>query len=165
MAINCFLFLSNNIKGESQDANHLDWIDLQSWQWGMMQSGTTHEGGGAGGGKVDVNDITVSKYVDKSSHDLINRCCSGEHITSGILKVLKAGGAAPVEYLKIDFEDIIISSYNTGGMKDGLDRVSETLTLNFRRFQVTYTFQQQDGTPGPESTAGWEIAENQLWSA
>lgn len=165
MAINSFLFLSNGIKGESQDVNHMDWIDVQAWNWGMTQSGTTHEGGGAGMGKVDVNDITVTKFCDQSTHDLIQRCCSGEHITSGILKVLKAGGAQPVEYLKIDFEDILITSYNTGGMKDGLDRVQETLTLNFRRFFVTYTLQQQDGGAGPESTAGWEIAEGQEWSA
>ena len=165
MSMDCFLFLSNNIKGEAQDAQHLDWIDIQSWNWGMTQSGTTHEGGGAGGGKVLVNDIQVTKYVDRATHDLIQRCCSGEHITSGILKVRKAGGAAPVDYLKIDMEDIIISSYQTGGSKDGLDRVSETLMLNFRRFQITYTFQEQDGTAGPESIAGWEIAENQEWTA
>lgn len=165
MAIDCFLWLDNNIKGESQDAGHIDWIDVLSWNWGMTQSGTTHMGGGAGGGKVNVNDITVTKYVDRATHDLIKRCCSGEHIASGILKVRKAGGAAPVDYLQIDFEDIIISSYQTGGMKDGLDRVQETLMLNFRRFQVTYTFQEQDGTAGPQSIAGWEIAENQEWTA
>lgn len=165
MAIDCFLFLSNGITGESQDSQHTDWIDIQAWNWGMTQSGTTHEGGGAGGGKVAVNDIQVTKYVDRSTHDLVQRCCSGEHITSGILKVRKAGGAAPVDYLKIDMEDILISSYQTGGNKDGLDRVSETLMLNFRRFQITYTFQEQDGTAGPESIAGWEIAENIEWTA
>lgn len=32
-----------------------------------------------------------------------------------------------------------------------------------RRFQVTYTFQEQSGAAGPESMAGWEIAENKTW--
>lgn len=163
MAIDSFLYLDNNILGESQDDKHRDWIDIQSWNWGMLQSGTTHQGGGGGGGKVDVNDITIVKYVDKATHDLISRCCSGEHITSGQLVVRKSGGQAPVDYLKIDMEDIIISSYNTGGSKDGLERVQETLTLNFRRFQVVYTFQEQSGAAGPESMAGWEIAENKSW--
>ncbi|OCX66471.1 Hcp1 family type VI secretion system effector [Thioclava sp. SK-1] len=165
MAIDCFLKLENNIKGESQDAGHIDWIDVLSWNWGMTQSGTTHMGHGGGGGKVDVQDITVSKYVDAATHDLIKRCCSGEHISAGQLVVRKSGGAAPIDYLTIDFEDIMISSYSTGGMKDGLDRVQETLTLNFRRFEVTYTVQEQDGTAGPQSQAGWEIAENVEWSA
>lgn len=165
MAIDCYLKLENNIKGEAQDEKHKEWIDVLSWNWGMTQSGTTHMGHGGGGGKVDVQDITVTKYVDAATHDLIKRCCSGEHISKGQLVVRKSGGSAPVDYLKIDFEDIMISSYATGGMKDGLDRVQETLTLNFRRFMVTYTIQGQDGTAGPESTAGWEIAENKEWSA
>lgn len=163
MAIDSFLFLSNNIKGESQDDTHKDWIDVLSWGWGMSQSGTTHMGMGGGGGKVDVGDITVTKYVDRATHDLISRCCSGEHIDTGQLVVRKSGGQAPVDYLKIDMEKIMITSYQTGGMKDGLDRVQETLTLNFRRFQVTYTMQEENGAAGPESMAGWEIAENKAW--
>lgn len=163
MAIDCFLYLDNNIMGESQDDKHRDWIDILSWSWGMSQSGTTHMGGGGGGGKVDVGNITIQKYVDKATHDLIKRCCSGEHIKTGQLVVRKSGGQAPVDYLKIDMEDIMIASYQTGGSKDGLDRVQENLQLNFRRFQVTYTFQEQSGAAGPESMAGWEIAENKEW--
>ncbi|MBS0123562.1 Hcp family type VI secretion system effector [Thetidibacter halocola] len=165
MAIDCFLKLDNGIKGESQDDKHKEWIDVLSWSWGMSQSGTTHMGMGGGGGKVDVADIALTKYVDAATHDLIKRCCSGEHIKSGQLIVRKAGGSAPVDYLKIDIEDIMITSYQTGGMKDGLDRVQESLTLNFRRFEVTYTMQDAKGGPGPESQAGWEVAENKPWSA
>lgn len=163
MAIDCFLKLENNIVGESQDDKHKDWIDILEWNWEMTQSGTTHMGMGGGGGKVNVEDIYITKYVDKATHDLIKRCCSGEHISKGQLVVRKSGGAAPVDYLKIDLEDIMITSYQTGGSKDGLDRVQEHLTLNFRRFQVTYTLQQEDGLSGPENVAGWEIAENRTW--
>lgn len=163
MAIDCFLYLDNNIVGESQDDKHKEWIDIQSWDWGMSNSGTTHMGGGGGGGKVAVQNINIVKYVDKATHDLIKRCCSGEHIATGQLVVRKSGGAAPVDYLKVDMEDIMITNYQTGGSKDGLDRVQERLELNMRRFQVTYTFQEQDGSAGPESMAGWEIAENIEW--
>ncbi len=165
MAIDCFLKLENNIVGESQDEKHREWIDVLAWNWEMTQSGTTHMGMGGGGGKVNVEDISITKYVDKATHDLIKRCCSGEHITKGQLVVRKSGGSVPVDYLKIDMEDIMITSYQTGGSKDGLDRVQEHLNLNFRRFQVTYTMQERDGSAGPESMAGWEIAENRTWGA
>jgi type VI secretion system secreted protein Hcp len=165
MAIDCFLHLGNNIKGESQDDVHKDWIDILSWSWGMSQSGTTHMGRGGGGGKVLVQDVSVAKYVDASTHDLIKRCCSGEHIKDAELVVRKSGGQAPVDYLKIKMEEVMITNYQTGGSKDGLDRVQENLTLNFRRFEVTYTMQEDDGSAGPESAAGWEIAENTEWTA
>lgn len=166
MAVDIFLHLSNDILGESQDATYAGDIDLQSWSWGMTQSGTTHEGSGGGGGKVNVQDMTVSKYVDVSTHDLIARCASGDHIDDGVLTVRKAGGAGqpPIDYFKIHMENIIVSSYQTGGSKDGLDRVAETLSLNFRKFDVIYTMQNADGTPGPESTAGWDVAASEEWA-
>ena len=159
MAIDCYLKLSNGIKGESQDSAHKDWIDVMSWNWGMMQSGTTHMGGGAGGGKVSVQDINFTKFVDAATHDLIKRCCDGEHIDEGELVVRKAGGSNPLDYMIIKMKTIMITSYQTGGMKDGLDRVQESLTLNFREFTVTYTKQNDKGAPDGESTAGWNIAE------
>ncbi len=165
MAVDIFLKLSNNIKGESQDETHRNEIDVLAWSWGLTQSGTTHLGSGGGGGKVNVGDITLTKYVDLATNDLIKRCTSGEHIESGELFVRKSGGNTPVEYMRIKLENIMITSYQTGGQKDGLDRVQETLTLNFRRFEVLYTLQEESGAAGAETMSGWDIAENREWSA
>ena len=165
MAVDIFLKLSNNIKGESQDDTHRDEIDVLAWNWGLTQSGTTHIGSGGGGGKVNVQDITLTKYVDLATNDLIKRATSGEHIENGELIVRKSGGASPVEYFRIKLENIMITSYNTGGAKDGLDRIQETLTLNFRRFEILYTLQEDSGAPGAETMSGWDIAENKEWSA
>ena len=165
MAVDIFLKLSNNIKGESQDATHADEIDVLAWNWGLSQSGTTHVGSGGGGGKVNVQDISLTKYVDLASNDLIKRCTTGEHIENGELIVRKSGVSAPVEYFRIKMENIMITSYATGGSKDGLDRIQENLTLNFRKFEVAYTLQEGSGAAGAESLAGWDIAKNEEWSA
>ncbi|WP_411840250.1 Hcp family type VI secretion system effector [Paracoccus sp. ME4] len=165
MAVDIFLKLSNNIKGESQDDRHRDEIDVLAWNWGLTQSGTTHLGKGGGGGKVNVQDITLTKYVDLATNDLIKRCTSGEHIETGELIVRKSGGTAPVEYLRIKMQNIMISSYSTGGSKDGLDRIQETLTLNFRKFEVLYTLQEDSGAAGAETMSGWDIAENREWNS
>lgn len=165
MAVDIFLKLSNNIKGKSQDSTHRNEIDVLAWDWALTQSGTTHVGSGGGGGKVNVKDITLTKYVDLASNDLIKRCTNGEHIESGELIVRKSGGAAPVEYFRIKMKNIMITSYTTGGSKDGLDRIQETLTLNFRRFEVAYTLQDETGASGAETLAGWDIAENKEWNA
>ena len=165
MAVDIFLKLSNNIKGESQDDTHRDEIDVLAWNWGLTQSGTTHIGKGGGGDKVNVQDITLTKYVDLASNDLIKRCTNGEHLEHGELIVRKSGGTAPVEYFRIKMENIMITSYSTGGQKDGLDRIQETLTLNFRKFEVLYTLQEDSGASGAETLAGWDIAENKEWNS
>lgn len=160
MAVDIFLKLSNNIKGESQDSVYKDNIDVLAWSWGLTQSGTTHLGKGGGGGKVNVSDITLTKYVDRATIDLIKRSTTGEHIADGELIVRKSGGSAPVEYYKMKLKHIMITSYNTGGQKDGLDRMQETVSLNFREFEVEYTMQEEDGSAGPSSNFAWNIAEN-----
>ena len=165
MAVDIFLHLSNGIQGEAQDDVHAGEIDVLAWNWGLTNSGTTHVGEGGGGGKVNVGDLTLTKYVDLATNDLIQRCANGSHIDDGWLIVRKSGGEAPVEYLKINLEEIMITSYQTGGSKDGLDRVQETVTLNFRRFEVVYTLQEATGGAGGESMAGWDAAANTEWSS
>jgi len=173
MSTDIFLGLSNNILGESQDAIHADKIDVQSWSWGMTQSGTTHEGSGGGGGKVAVQDILLTKFVDLATNDLIKKCTSGQFIETGELIVRKSGGeGGPIEYFKIIMEAIIISSYSTGGAasKPGgagdtaADKITENLTLNFRYFEVYYTL-QAGADAGAESMAGWDIGANEPWGA
>ncbi len=166
MAVDIFLKLSNSIKGESADSTHADEIDVLAWSWGLTQSGTTHMGAGGGGSKVNVHDISLTKYVDLASHDLIKKCANGTHIETGDLVVRKSGGDSPVEYFKMHMENIIVSSYQTGGSKDGLDRIQENLTLNFRKFEITYTLQDtKSGAAGAEGTAGWDVAANTAWTA
>jgi type VI secretion system secreted protein Hcp len=158
MAVDIFLKL-DKIKGESVDDKHAGSIDITQWAWGMTQSGTTHLGPGGGSGKVNVQDLTLTKYVDMATHDLLKHCATGTHIADGELIVRKAG-ATPLEYLKIKMTDIIISSYSTGGSGDGMDRVMETVTLNFAKYEVPYASQKMDGSKGPEGKAGFDIAKN-----
>src|SRR5271163_751857 len=112
MAVDMFLKL-NGVKGESKDKVHTKEIDVLAWSWGMSNSGTAHVGGGAGSGKVNVQDITISKYVDSSSPKLILACCNGTHYANGQLTVRKAGGN-PVEYIKVKLETVMITGVATG---------------------------------------------------
>lgn len=158
MAIDMFLKL-DGIKGESVDATYKDEIQTLSWSWGMSQSGTTHQGTGAGAGKVSVQDISVTKYIDKSSTTLIMACCKGTHIKEATLIVRKAGDK-PLEYVKIKMSDVIVTSVATGG-SGGEDRLTENVCLNFAK--VEFAYQQQSKTGGKEGGelfAKWHIAEN-----
>ena len=65
MAVDMFIKI-DDLKGEAKDADHKDEIDVLSWGWGMNQSGTGTSAGAAGAGKVDVQDMSFTKYVDKA---------------------------------------------------------------------------------------------------
>ena len=66
MAVDIFLKL-DGVAGESKDKVHSKEIDILSWSWGMANSGSAHVGWGAGSGKVNVQDVSLSKYIDSSS--------------------------------------------------------------------------------------------------
>jgi type VI secretion system secreted protein Hcp len=157
MAVDMFIKIGD-IKGESRDDKHKDEIDVLAWSWGMSQSGTTHMGGGGGAGKVNVQDLSLTKYIDKASSNLMKFCCSGKHYPEALLTVRKAGGS-PIEYLKITMKEVLVSSVSTGG-SGGEDRLTENVTLNFAEFKVEYTPQKADGKAEAVIPTGYSIAEN-----
>ena len=157
MAVDMFIKIGD-LKGESVDDKHKGEIDVLAWSWGLSQSGTTHMGTGAGAGKVNVQDISFTKYVDKSSPNLVQYCCNGKHFSEALLTVRKAG-ENPLEYLKITLKDLMIAAVTTGG-SGGEDRLTENVTLNFAQFKVEYTPQKKDGTGDAAVTIGWDVAKN-----
>jgi type VI secretion system secreted protein Hcp len=159
MAVDIFLKLGD-IKGESVDSVHKGEIDVLGWSWGLSQSGTTHEGPGGGSGKVSVQDISFTKYVDSASHALILAACKGTHFKEATLVVRKAGGGSTaLEYIKIKLTEVIVTSVSTGG-SGGEDRLTENVSLNFGEFSYQYTDQKGDGSKGTTKTAAWDIAAN-----
>jgi len=148
----------DDIKGESADDKHKDEIDVLAWSWSMTQTGTTHMGGGGGAGKVSVSDITITKYIDKSSPNLMLACCNGKHFKEGLLTVRKAG-EKPLEYLKLTLKEVLVAAIAPGG-SGGEDRLTESLSLNFAEFKVEYTPQKADGTGDAAVEAGFNIAKN-----
>ncbi len=157
MAADMFLKLEG-VDGESKDDSHKKEIDVLSWSWGASQSGTGHMGGGSGAGKVSVQDLSFTKYVDSASHLLLLDCCNGQHIKKGTLVVRKAG-ATPLEYIKLTMEDIIVSHVGLGG-SGSEDRLTESITLNFSKFKYEYTPQKADGSGDGTKETGWDIAAN-----
>lgn len=157
MAVDILLKI-DKVKGESVIKDHEDEIDLLAWSWGMSQSGTMHDGTGGGAGKVNVQDISVTKYVDKSSPNLIRACCNGEHFAEAVLLVRKAG-KDPLDYFKVTMSPVLITSVSTGG-SGGEDRLTENVSLNFAKMEVAYTPQKEDGTGEAEVTLNWNIEKN-----
>ena len=157
MAVECFLKIEGpDLKGEAKGL--ADQIDVLAWSWGASQSGTTHTGSGGGAGKVSVQDLSFTKYVDSASHALLLACCKGTHYEKAVLVVRKAGDD-PLEYIKITMEDLIVTSVSTGG-SGGEDRLTENVTLNFAKVKFEYDPQTKKGGGEGVKTAAWNISEN-----
>ncbi len=158
MAVDAFLSIKD-LKGESIVKDQEDTMQLLSWAWGMSQSGTTHTGTGGGAGKVNVNDLSIVKYVDKASPALILACCKGRHFEEAVLTLRKAGDN-PLDYLVVTMTDLIITSVSTGGSQ-GEERTIEDISLNFAKFKYSYQPQDNKGAKaGGTVDVEYDIAKN-----
>ena len=195
MSFDAFLKI-DGIKGESQDLKHGGEIELLSFSMAVSQTngggynGMMH-GGGLGAGKVQYSDLTLLKRVDSSSPMLMVHCSCGTHFKEANLVVRKAGDMqTALEYMKIKFTDVIISSYKPRGnsqqhefqmvhalgndfdIKDnsqtpgvmkmyGDELPLETFSIGFSRIEFAYQPQGPDGNArGGPIMGGWDLKQN-----
>ena len=135
------------IKGESQDDQHKDEIDIVSWSWGMQAKANI--GGGTATGKATINDLRIVKRVDSASTPLMLALRTNEPIQKAVLTLRKAG-KDHLEYLKVTIEQGRVVSFTIdtieapgGGVPDILERVS----FSFNKIEVEYVPQGKDGLP------------------
>lgn len=147
------------LPGESTDDKHKGELDLESFSWGATNSGSAGHGGGSGAGKVLPADFTFTKRLDKSSPVLMIACATGQHFKEVTLTVRKAG-AGQQEYLKIKMNDVLVSSYQTGGAGGDGGVVREQVAMNFAKLEMSYKEQKPDGSLGGETKQGYDFAAN-----
>lgn len=163
MAVDFFLKLEGpDVEGESMDSQHTDEIAISSWSWGMTQSGTMHVAKGGGAGKVNVEDISLTKLVDKASPNLMQHCCKGTQFETATLVCRKASGdGGQLEYVNLEMKHVIITGVQSGG-SEGDDNLYETVNLNFGLYRISYVPQDNDGSPLPEvGPVGWNMQTNE----
>lgn len=156
-----FLKISDGIDGESQDDKHKNEIEVDSWSWGVTQSGTAgRTGTGQGAGKASFHDIHFTAKVNKASPKLMLASATGQHLGEATLSVRKAGGQQE-DYLKIKLSGVLISSYQEAGSGHGGDVVPvDQFSLNFSKIEITYKQQNEKGSVGSPVVTGYDLTAN-----
>jgi type VI secretion system secreted protein Hcp len=148
----------DDLVGESQDEQHAGEIEVLGWSFGESTSGAPQIGGGAGVGRVSVQDLNITKKTDKSSPALLLAGANGTHFRTVRLTVRKPGDR-PVDYLVVELSDVLVSAVNVSGSSGG-DHVTEDVTLRFEKFRYSYTPQKADGSADTVVSMGWDVAAN-----
>ncbi|XZE45086.1 type VI secretion system tube protein Hcp [Pirellulaceae bacterium SH467] len=125
-----FLLEIDGIKGESADAKHKGSIQIESFSWGLSQSGGT-----GSSGKVSLQDFHFVSTVSKASPSLMQSVAKGEHIKLATLSVRKSGESTR-EYLKIELENVLVSSYSVSSQNNSAP--SDRYSLNFTKIKFDY---------------------------
>ena len=117
--------------------------------------------------------IHVNKLLDSSSWALLKAYCQASDRRKGLkydpfksvsLYFRKAGGPAPVVYLKIELSDVDVTGYSIE-VNSGSEPPKESINFSFDKFNVEYTAQSAKGkesTKSKSSIIGWDFEKNDV---
>jgi type VI secretion system secreted protein Hcp len=146
--------------GETNDASHIGWLEIKTFEFGAENPTTIGSAtGGAGAGKFKLNPFKITKDVDTSSPSLYQACAAGAHFPTVLLSIRKAGGAQ-VDYLTYCFRMVFVTniSWSGGG---GEEAVEETVEFVYGAIGVKYQQQTSEGQMVGKSFAQWSQVMNQ----
>ena len=155
----------DGVLGESVDARHKGEIDILSYTHSLTGAfARSAAGTGAAAGKTSCGPVTVMKYVDVSSPDLILSVANGKHIPKAVF-TFRRPGANQFEYYKVTLEDVVITEIEQSESKinpsnPAAVRAMEKVSLIGRLFRFEYVLQAPDGRPGAMPKSGWDCVQN-----
>lgn len=137
-----------DIMGESKDADHKDWIILESVSWNHSRTiAAGVKSSQRSRGETFFNDIAIASMMHKGSMKIQQYAATGKVMKSVIIHFCRSGAdgeKAVVEYLTITLTDCLVTSYSTAIA--GEDIPIETYTLNFTKVEMEYKEADSKGT-------------------
>ncbi|KVP80099.1 Hcp family type VI secretion system effector [Burkholderia ubonensis] len=151
----------DGVTGESADAQHKGWTDIQTFSWGASQPGAMASGSGGNAGKASFNDLVVVAYMDKGAPAIIKNCASGKHLPSVEISACKTGGTQ-VEFMRVTLQEVLVTSAQVAGVDPGdvADRLLMHYGFQAAKVKKQYWQQNDNGGKGAEVSVGWNIKEN-----
>lgn len=150
------------IKGNSDDANHKEWIEVQSVSQSIIRNidPTSKPKDALTKSQVQVGSIDMVKNADESSPELVAAVCEGRvfpEVTIELVRVSPNGNEVFYQWVLTDayIHDYGVHSQALGGIES-----SEQLTLGYSEVKWTYFKKDEKGKAQGSVAAGWSKSQN-----
>jgi type VI secretion system secreted protein Hcp len=160
MAFKGFVNLGD-IKGESTDRDHKDWVTILKYDHSVRQppSVTQKSAGGRTAEEADHSPFSISKLLDSATPKLYEAACKGTHLPEVTIELWRAGGDSPVKYMEFKLKEVLISAVIQNGDPKGLDQFpTETIEMTYGGIEWVYTKQDEKGAAKGNVAAKWSVA-------
>jgi type VI secretion system secreted protein Hcp len=146
-----------NIKGSVTTEGFKDWIELNSFQWGVGRSiGTAARGAlSREHSEPNLSEVTVTKLTDVASPKLFLDAVAGKLDNKVTIKFTTTTKGKVETFLTYELENTGLSHYS---LSSGGDMPMESLSLNFTKITKTFTGMQPGITGSPE-TVGYDLTQ------
>ena len=149
------------LKGESQDKDHPEWVEVESWSHRIVQprSATASTAGGHTAERAEHGEMVFSKDIDVTSPLLYQHCSGGTTFDEVTVEFMRADGEGNrVKYLEIKLKYVIVAEIEAKLDDKGLPK--DKLALRYAAVQWKYTQQKTGGNQGGNSQGAWSLTKN-----
>lgn len=122
-----------DIKGESTDDGHKDWINLLSFGHGILEE--RDAASGLPTGKRQHKPLSAIKPIDKASPLLMEACVNGQAIPMARMEFVRTAGQD--RYYQVILKNVYVTSYDTSNNPGEVP--TESFSLNYEEIKWTYT--------------------------
>jgi type VI secretion system secreted protein Hcp len=133
----------DGIAGESIDENHMQWIDILEYDWGVERAEAPL--GSRRRGAAEIAPFVLTFDYEKAAPKLLEKCAKGAVIPTLEVELTTGYGEIQSTYLRYEMKNVLCNAYQVGGVADGAPpRVR--VANNFEEIKVTYTEYDDSGT-------------------
>lgn len=145
------------IPGESVAEYHIDWIDIEAFNWSEAASVMI---AGRSAGMVSIKDFMFLTRTSKASPKLFLAAATGRIFPHATLECLTSSETNQVKFLEFRFDDAIVTSYNIVGSAPDY-RPLDQFSIAFSKITMTYWQITPEGTQGSMITAYYDLTRKQ----
>lgn len=140
----------DDIRGEATADSHKDWIEIQSFQWGVTRPPGTNPAANSGS--------IFTKKADKATPLLMLACAKKDNLDRAAVEfVHDQQDGSPVRYYRYELENVLITSYGSRAGEDPGTDVAETLRLDATKIKLSYVQFDADNRPVEELAVYWDF--------
>lgn len=152
----------DGVKGESSDADHKDWMDVESCNFDIERAITssTSTKGDRESSNVEIKDLIITRHTDSATPKLfLESCCgTGKDVTIHFTKTGKGSGTDV--YLELNLKNALIDKFSFAGKSQGVSRPREIISISFVDMEVKYIPYDEDGNAEAAIAVGFDTASN-----
>jgi len=145
-----------DIKGDVTEDTHKEWVELDSFNWGVGRSISSPTGASADrvSSSPSISEITVAKRSDAASPKLLNEALKGEGKDVQIDFCKTESGDMQI-FTTFTLTNCMVSGYSVNGSGD---RSSESLSLNFTKVEYKNIPSKAAGEAASPETVTYDLS-------
>ncbi len=151
-----------DIKGESPEANHKEWIVVESMSNPIHRSiQGDARGAQRARGTTTLGDIILSRKLDKSSVKIAEAVASGRYFPEAELHLTSVLNGKEESIINYKIFNVLTTSYAFHGTGEQKSPPSEEISLNYTKIEWTYFVFDEQGKPKGKVPAEFDLEKSQ----